>query len=1063
MNSYKFMNPMYKIFRKVISFTLITAFIGSSLYLPKAQAGEMVVPFMPKPGTMVNLSPEYTPAYLKGIVIHPDNALKFDFLVHKGNGNLDDAQKRQEYNKLIKYFLASLTVPEKDQWVNLSPYEKNRIIKDDFGKTEMGRDLLEQDYLLKQITASLMYPESGLGKVFWDRVYERAHQEFGTTDIPVNTFNKVWIVPDEALIYESGNTAYVVKSHLKVMLEEDYLSLKKHTAIENPDPKQNALHSVSSKVIKEIILPEIEREVNEGKNFAMLRQVFSGMVLATWYKKALKESLLGKVYADKAKVLGVNQNPKNNDVIYHKYLAAFKKGVYNYIKEDTDKYTNEVIPRKYFAGGFDPAVTAAEHMVPVSIEKLDAVITADGIDTIDAATVAIDQAQASTEAPNWVDRAMINVDNIRPQSFMRTEDSRHSKDRNIIARIDVKDVNGRTVPNGKGILAAVLDGHTEDFRLAPLVATFIENRFLGIFESQLKVQNGDVKQAIMATFEAIHRLIKENSKGLSAGRNGASMAGFYLSQEDQNAYTFAIGDSVVIGENKNNTVWSLGHQNYTLSQREKTRIDRTITRLGNEHFEIGKKGMHIKYVSGVSGVSDYGVQVTGGFGDLLLEGVLDRRGRVSKPIHLAGIKSLHVSSDWFIPEIAKPYADDILPTVVANMFFEKVGRNDETLAGSISKAIDDATVLRVNIDQAMAAPVVKGKPDRAMNTSKESTLEEELIKDLPPLIKIVNGRLNPQPSFYGDIVTKWKRIIWNHKGADLDDITRESSIAILNNLGFNRKEFPMLNAQQLIDFYYRFIDEIQGLNEHLDNIESAANEFGKQFDLTQPQIGLITDYFIGNLTFELLETKLIEEGLPKLKANGIADIASERKKELNSAMVTRYNWHLGPQDVSLPDQLRIAQGKRTVYESEQGILPRRFLTRTGLNEDRIMLELKRNGYFSAEGKVEKIGPLSFNFKRDLNHALPEYGDHEFKQIEKMLLDNARSGLKNPAMVGQPTNLGGIDLNAANLAMVIRRDGKGVPLPIAQQDLSQLARISGFVPRILEIKPVSSLPIFSDAK
>src|SRR3989338_3365585 len=183
---------MVKRLYKSINLMLITAFVASSLYVPKVQAGEMVVPVMPKPGTMVSLSPAFTPAYLKGIVIHPDNALKFDFLVHKGDGNLDENQKKEEYNKLIKYFLAALTVPDKDQWVNLSPYEKNRIVENNFGKTEMGRDLLSQDYLLKQITSSLMYPESGLGKSFWDKVYKQAYEKYGSTNIPVNTFNKVW-------------------------------------------------------------------------------------------------------------------------------------------------------------------------------------------------------------------------------------------------------------------------------------------------------------------------------------------------------------------------------------------------------------------------------------------------------------------------------------------------------------------------------------------------------------------------------------------------------------------------------------------------------------------------------------------------------------------------------------------------------------------------------------------------------------------------------------------------------------------------------------------------------
>ncbi len=111
------------------------------------------------------------------------------------------------------------------------------------------------------------------------------------------------------------------------------------------------VNALGSQIVREIILPALEKEVNEGKNFAMLRQVYSGMILAAWYKRALKESLLGQVYADKAKVNGVDQDPKANEAIYQQYLKAFKKGVYNYIKEDTDKYTHQTIPRKYFSGG----------------------------------------------------------------------------------------------------------------------------------------------------------------------------------------------------------------------------------------------------------------------------------------------------------------------------------------------------------------------------------------------------------------------------------------------------------------------------------------------------------------------------------------------------------------------------------------------------------------------------------------------------------------------------------------------------------------------------------------
>ena len=42
-------------------------------------------------------------------------------------------------------------------------------------------------------------------------------KKFGTTNIPVNTFNKVWIVPEKAVVYENAKagTAYVVESKIK--------------------------------------------------------------------------------------------------------------------------------------------------------------------------------------------------------------------------------------------------------------------------------------------------------------------------------------------------------------------------------------------------------------------------------------------------------------------------------------------------------------------------------------------------------------------------------------------------------------------------------------------------------------------------------------------------------------------------------------------------------------------------------------------------------------------------------------------------------------------------------
>lgn len=57
--------------------------------------------------------------------------------------------------------------------------------------------------------------------------------------------------------------------------------------------------------------------------------------------------------------------------------------------------------------------------------------------------------------------------------------------------------------------------------------------------------------------------------------------------------------------------------------------------------------------------------------------------------------------------------------------------------------------------------------------------------------------------------------------------------------------------------------------------------------------------------------------------------------------------------------------------------------------------------------------------------------------------------------------GGIDLNSANMNLQIKRDGKGVPLPLALQDMDQLMQVQGFIPEIIEIKPAVNLPILNE--
>jgi|GEM_PF-1744198 len=345
--------------RRAICAALVFVF-ACGVIIPLDIAQAQVVPMLPLPGTMVTQSPGYMPALIKGITIDPQNPLAFDFIIDTGDSglNINSQQFRDESLRLVKYFMAAMTVPADEMWVNLSPYEQDRMIPQSFGKTEMGLDLLAQDYVLKQLTASLVYPEEGLGKKFWGRIYEQAHKKFGTTDIPLNNFHKVWIVPKEAMVYEQDNQVFVIRNTLKVMMEEDYLALRENAVAPSRvmDPvkgrQASEMTQLQTQIMKEVVLPEIEKEVNEGQHFARLRQIFQSMILATWYKTNLKESLLGQVYADKKKLKGVDtSDPAFKDEIYQQYVKAFEQGVYNYIKEDYDPQKQKMIPRQYFSGG----------------------------------------------------------------------------------------------------------------------------------------------------------------------------------------------------------------------------------------------------------------------------------------------------------------------------------------------------------------------------------------------------------------------------------------------------------------------------------------------------------------------------------------------------------------------------------------------------------------------------------------------------------------------------------------------------------------------------------------
>src|SRR3989338_4057367 len=203
-----------------------------------------------------------------------------------------------ETQNLLRYFFIGLALPNDKFWVNLRPDAPENIIDDDLAKTDIGRIFLEADVQLKKDTASWTSPQTKEGEEYWDKLYKKAGELFGTEHITIPTFTRPWIVPDEIILRESpDNSAYIYKATLKVMLEEDYLTSRGRTrSAPTPDqytfsdPRLQELNKYSTQLIKELIIPKLAREINSSKRYAPLRQVYYSLILAQHFKNKFSQS-----------------------------------------------------------------------------------------------------------------------------------------------------------------------------------------------------------------------------------------------------------------------------------------------------------------------------------------------------------------------------------------------------------------------------------------------------------------------------------------------------------------------------------------------------------------------------------------------------------------------------------------------------------------------------------------------------------------------------------------------------------------------------------------------------
>jgi hypothetical protein len=265
---------------------------------------------LPKPELMLLPSPNFIPVLPKMLLIDVANPLNFQFKMDTGNSGLKANELEVEIQKLFDYFLTEIAVSEEDTWVNLAPNENAKLLSEPLSGTRFGAALLEFDYRLKRLASSLMHPDLEIGRQFWNTVIERCSAELGTADVPLTSFQRVWVVPSEAVLWEGTVEAaervklclpepyqslaserpcvLLVKHRFTAMTEQEYLAGSGKASPGRTEQGGRAA-MICHQAFREIVLPIIDTEVNDGKNFAELRQLYTIMIFGTWFKLRYKD------------------------------------------------------------------------------------------------------------------------------------------------------------------------------------------------------------------------------------------------------------------------------------------------------------------------------------------------------------------------------------------------------------------------------------------------------------------------------------------------------------------------------------------------------------------------------------------------------------------------------------------------------------------------------------------------------------------------------------------------------------------------------------------------------
>lgn len=328
---------------------------------------------------------DFTSINLNYILAYSDPKLGiygFDYMLKakRGEKGVPTINFPAEAQNSMDFFFIGLTLPDYKFWVNLNPREPERIINQSLGKTDVGRIMLEADLRMKKDFCRYENPCSSEVGEKYQQLLDKKQEELVTTcthqypgeikkpeNVPFQAAIRSWIVPDEITAYENENEVYIVNSTLTIMSEPVY----EHSTykIVNQDTSKvsegcrRCLDDVAveygryaTELGEEMIYPLVVQEVNNNESYSDLRQVYTSLALAQWYKDHICNSGMFSDLIDSEDLTGLESEAIWNPTdIWEKYAKSYEKGEYHCKKKTTHKEGRFIVTetKVYTCGGVD--------------------------------------------------------------------------------------------------------------------------------------------------------------------------------------------------------------------------------------------------------------------------------------------------------------------------------------------------------------------------------------------------------------------------------------------------------------------------------------------------------------------------------------------------------------------------------------------------------------------------------------------------------------------------------------------------------------------------------------